>query len=168
MTSWRPTQSTSPPAHRIGPSTIAYYRRNTEEAYSRQRGPLRSSCVLDSDHGEGLCIRVPDASGPRRPTPSARHTLHGAHSNRSSSEASSGALAPSQASTMAFNCPVQRAAHLCGASRSTSCMLITSRAEAALHAHVPQRHTKTDTDTEIFNPPKYSIPESHAAHMPSR
>ena len=62
----------------------------------------------------------------------------------------------------------QRAAHLCGASRSTSCMLITSRAEAALHAHVPQRQTKTATDTEISNPPNCSIPHSHAAHMPSR
>ena len=60
-----------------------------------QRGP-RWRCVLDSDHGEGLCIRVADASGPRRSTPSTCGTAHGAHSNRNLSEASSGALAPSQ------------------------------------------------------------------------
>ena len=60
-----------------------------EAAYLWQRGPLRWRYILDSDHGEGLCIRVADASGPRRPTPSTRCTPHGAHSNRNPSEASS-------------------------------------------------------------------------------
>ena len=94
----------------IRPNSIAYYRRNTETAYSRQRGPRRSRRVLDSD--EKLCICVADASGPQRPTPSTRRTTDGAHSNRNLFEASVGALEPSQCHAKVLNTLPRRPAHV--------------------------------------------------------